>query len=90
MKTIFNTCVKVESQEQADILKHICVENNLPVSNNKNSFVLSKRYKNLFHFEAFLFESFSIGWYLVKDLKDKNIVLESEWLELLKHHQCTE
>jgi len=31
MKTIYNTYVVMESQEQCDRMKHLCIDNNLPI-----------------------------------------------------------
>ena len=40
MLTIYNTTVKVTSQEQADRLKQICIDYGLPIWDDKDAFVL--------------------------------------------------
>jgi len=36
MKTIYNTYVVMESQEQCDRMKQLCIDNGLPIWDNKN------------------------------------------------------
>ena len=40
MKTIYNTYIKVTSKQQADRLKKMCLDNNLPIWDDEASFEL--------------------------------------------------
>lgn len=87
MKTIFNTYIEVESQEQADRLKQVCIDNGLPIWEN-----IQVGWNSMF----FNFFGYSIGtndFFLLSDNEDaKHIqVTETEWMELLtkyKEEQC--
>lgn len=90
MKTIYNTYFLVESQEQADRLKQICIKNNLRIWDDELGFVVLK---DSFRFNVFCatenpvkFAVWNWGVYPKNDFE----VNESEWLELLKQHKCTE
>jgi hypothetical protein len=83
MKTIFNTYVTVESHLQADRLKQICLENDLLKCTLSSDFSFYTIWKYFRYDDE---KSFFISC----GNMDKIKVTESEWLELLKQHQCTE
>jgi len=76
MKTIYNTYVKMESQEQCDRMQRVCVENGLPCLIGYDSFELSKTFQDF----GFYKNQFAV-WNL-QPLNEK--ISESEWSELLK------
>lgn len=99
MKTIFNTYIEVESQEQADRLKQICIDNGLPYWVNSSAFNFNQgtnnlddenfEFKNSFAFhgsEFFVCLSVSEEDYKEDIILDYTQVTETEWIELLKQH----
>jgi len=76
MKTIYNTYVIMESQEQCDRMKQLCIDNGLPIWNNEIAFELL----HLSKFFRFLFQDFFVG---SLTLESKEIT-EQEFIELLK------
>jgi hypothetical protein len=90
MKSIFNTYVVMESQEQCDRMKQVCIDNNLPIWDSD----LGWRYaKDLAENENAYFcidpnpedNNFFIGYWLKNENPfSATEVTESEWLELLK------
>jgi hypothetical protein len=78
-KTIYNTFIRVKSQEQCDRLKQFCAENGLPTWDDF-SFIteIHKRKYDLFYFYDGYFCN-----YLKLD-GDFEEVTEVEWMELLK------
>jgi hypothetical protein len=90
MKTIVNTYIEVTSQEQADRLKQICLENDLPIWNDEDSFLFDKNIP-IFNCSNEITEFWCMRSSINKEkYKYKTKVTESEWLELLKQHKCTE
>lgn len=89
MKTIYNTYVLLKSQAQANYFKEICIINNLPIWDYEAGFMYYNNYVNVFSYDNLdnEFYCFDIN---SKQNKLKEKVTESEWLELLKQHQCTE
>lgn len=78
MKTIYNVYVPIESQEQADRIKQICIDYGLPYWGSEDAFLLIKDFK----YFSFFGEDCWIG---AKHLIDKKTqVTESEFLELVK------
>ena len=51
-KTIYNVFVVMESQEQCDRMKQLCIDNNLPISKNASSFELIGE-NNCFRYSKF-------------------------------------
>lgn len=78
MKTIYNVYVPIESQEQADRMKQICIDYGLPYWKNTIAFRYDKGYEATF--ECFELEFGVWNGYP----KNKTQVTESEFLELLK------
>jgi len=79
MKTIYNTYVTMESQEQCDRMKSLCVENRLPYWDEYIGFI---SYTNN---DSFLFgETNGFGVYIMTP-NDKTEVTEKQFIELLKN-----
>ena len=82
MKTIFNTYIEVESQEQANRLKQVCIDNGLPYWDTKRGFIYSpERDYNTFEF----FNDFFWVCKFEPQLNQSKAT-ETEWMELLKQH----
>lgn len=81
MKTIYNVYVPMESQEQCDRMKQLCIDYDLPIWG----------YKKAFYFESWMyffysdFREFAVDSYLGKPKKDYIQVTEQEFIELLKN-----
>lgn len=80
MKTIYNTYVVMESQEQCDRMKQLCIDNGLKVWEDEMSFEHSvEKYSN---------NSFGYGleceFYVGHSVYDKEQITEQEFIELLK------
>jgi len=73
-KTIYNVYVVMESQEQCDRMKQVCVDNGLPID---YGFIFDCKY---FEYSE-LFQEWNV-WLTVDHEKTK--VTESEFLEILK------
>ena len=76
MKTIYNTYVEMESQEQCDRMKQLCIDNGLPIWNDIDAFTIEEDFGNQFfkHHNDFavLFNS------------DKIKITEKEFIKLLQ------
>lgn len=82
MKTIYNVYVPMESQEQCDKMKQICLSNGLPVWD----------WFDYLDNSIFCFDE--IDFYIMKNAKnienhskDKTQVTEAKFIELLKQHK---
>lgn len=78
MKTIFNTYIEVESQEQADRLKQVCIDNELKVFDDFEFKKLNRPYK---YFEYF--DGEFCNWLYPSE--ESIQITEPEWMELLKN-----
>lgn len=76
-KTIYNVYIPVESQEQADRLKQLCIDNGLPYSKDDLDFFLAK---NLVFRYSFVFQEFQM-WFYDEEFTQST---EQEFIELLK------
>lgn len=81
MKTIFNTCVEVTSQEQANRLKQVCIDNGLPIWDSECAFNANSMFK---WFCCNLNNEFFIRCFAFVEQEHK--ITESEWMELLEQH----
>lgn len=81
MKTIYNTFIKMESQEQCDEMKQICIENNLPIGKLESSFELIEEIGYLFFHYSENSKAFFIGDNYYKFKK----ITKQEFLELIKN-----
>jgi len=50
MKTIYNTYVIMESQEQCDMMKQLCIDNELEILDEEIAFDLFENHNNYFYF----------------------------------------
>lgn len=80
MKTIYNTYIEVESQEQADRLKQVCIDNELPIFKHGWDFERGSVYFKADYLNEFWCSCQMMSRKLIK-------VTELEWLELLKQHK---
>lgn len=87
MKTIYNTYVVMESQEQCDRMKQLCIDNGLPIWSNKISFEINSNDRK----PVFCFQGADFFVYDYHDYKYSNMqltfkqVTEQEFIELLKN-----
>ncbi len=79
MKTIYNTYVPIESQEHADRMKQLCLDNELP---NCGIFVFDdfESFGNNFCFWENDFDVWAVS-------EHQSEVTEAEFIELLKQHK---
>jgi len=82
MKTIYNTYVVMQDQEQCDRMKSLCVENGLPIWNFSCAFTTEDK-TDVF---AYINNNFFVfpKRCNVKNLKAHSQVTEQEFIELLK------
>jgi len=78
MKTIYNTAIPITSQEQADRLREVCINEGLAISENKSAFSFNDEY-NVFGFAG-------ITFFVLFDNENMKhtLVTEAEWMKLLK------
>ena len=81
MKTIYNTYVVMESQEQCDRMKQLCIDNGLPIWRISFAFDFFIKSKNVFSFSEKSNEFFI---YDFMDIDDQTQITEQEFIELLK------
>lgn len=77
--TIFNTCVEVTSQEQADRLRQVCIDNGLRIWDDFE-FLKERKEFRFFYF----WENVFCNW-LNNDLYEE--ITEPEWMELLTKYK---
>jgi len=82
MKTIYNTFVIMESQEQCDRMKQLCIDNRLPYW---------KDYSDAFHYvdkyDVFSYASDSNMFFILaskEGVPESTEITEQEFIELLK------
>jgi len=77
MKTIYNTYVKMESQEQCDRMKQLCIDNGLPID---YGFTIDCKY-----FEyCSIFDEWNV-WHYLDSAKTE--ITEEEFIKLLQDEQ---
>jgi len=76
MKTIYNTYVVMESQEQCDRMKQLCIDNGLCVLGG-SGFELEKIFPHFGYYKTY-FGIFDLSHYQYK-------ITEQEFIELLKN-----
>ena len=84
METIFNTFVEVTSQEQANRLKQVCIDNGLPIWDSGVAFNVNGMYKWFF---CNLNNEFFIRNLAFVEQEHK--ITESEWMKLLEQQNKT-
>jgi len=82
-KTIFNTYVPMESQEQCDRMKQVCIDNGLKIWCYEDAFLLLD--VGFYFFDTF--SGFAVDSYNGNPKVGYSKVTESEWLELLSNHK---
>jgi len=79
-KTIYNTYVVMESQEQCDRMKQLCLDNELKIASHSTDFKFVIRINEINTFRCSEIYGFAIWWLD----KTKTQVTEQEFIELLK------
>jgi hypothetical protein len=77
-KTIYNVYVPMESQEQCDRMRQLCIDNGLTIGDHKDDFKFSNT-KDFFRYSTVFYE-FGV-WDYEKFTKK---LTEQEFIELLK------
>jgi hypothetical protein len=81
MKTIYNVAVLMDSQETCDRMKQLCLDNGLPIWDDKVGFEYDKKYK------YFRSVSYVKEFFISCRTFNRTLVTESEFIELLKNHK---
>lgn len=81
-KNIHNVFVRMESQEQCDRMKQLCIDNNLPIWNDFDFKPMSKQREYIY----FYFYDGDFCNYL-SNSENYSEVTEQEFIELLKSKQ---
>jgi len=84
MKTIYNTYVVMQDQEQCDRMKSLCVENGLKIGIHSEDFDFIIRTDEINTFRYSEDYGFAIWWLA----KTKVEITEQEFIELLKTTKC--
>ena len=76
MKTIYNTFIKMSSQNECDEMKQICLDNDLPIGNLESSFELIEEIGYLFFHYSENSKAFFIGdnYYNFKKTTKKDFI----------------
>lgn len=82
--TIYNTYVLMESQEQCDRMKQLCIDNNLPFWDEFISFKMMEE-ENWFEYNINFKEFFVTSRNKNIIILDKNKVTEQEFINLLNN-----
>jgi len=80
MKTIYNTYVVMESQEQCDRIKQLCIDNGLSYWYDEDAFEYSIKENPNNSFAFGIGYEFYVGVYIGKNEQ----ITEQEFIELLK------
>jgi len=80
MKTIYNTYVVMESQEQCDRMKELCIDNGLSIGKYESSFEFIKKLRYIY----FHYSENSKGFYIGDNVYLFTQITEHEFIELLK------
>jgi len=81
MKNIFNVYVEMESQEQCDRMKQLCVDNGLPIWEDYSAFDFLKDYVFGYNKTEFFIYDLMDNW------NKQTQVTETEFIELLKQYK---
>jgi hypothetical protein len=85
MKTIYNTYVVMESQEQCDRMKKLCIDNGLPIWNNFE-FIFDKNVGNQFYNTIDpTTNNFSYSFTVLYHSEHSTQITEQEFIELLNN-----
>lgn len=84
--SIYNTYVVMESQEQCDRMKQLCVDNGLKINKGlMNDFVFNNNYKYNYFYNGFISRNFLVCTINFKNyFENLTKVTEKEFIELLK------
>jgi len=81
MKTIYNTYVEMQSQEQCDRMKQLCLDNGLNIWDWEYSFKFRENLKKVFEYN----ENAENFYCNASDIQNDTKVTEEEFIELLKN-----
>jgi len=82
MKTIYNVYVPIESQEQANRMKELCLEYELPIWDDKIAFEFNYNRKKYFEFDKT-----DKDFFITSFPENYTQLTEQEFIELLKVSQ---
>jgi len=81
--TIYNVYVPITSQEQADRMKQLCIDNGLPIWEDIIGFEYwESEGNNFFYYNS---EEFSIGVFKDNFVINKEILTEKQFIDLTKN-----
>ena len=78
MKTIYNTYVEMETQEQCNRMKQLCLDNDLEIPIDERDFIMDSKNKFFYYFNGM------DVFFICETITDKHRVTENEFIELLK------
>jgi hypothetical protein len=81
---IFNSHVKMQSQEQCNRMKNLCIDNGLPIFRCKSSFIYDEEFGNSFYYTLDP-ESNKYAFVVLFASEHKNEITEKEFIEILKN-----
>jgi hypothetical protein len=84
MKTIYNVAVLMDSQEQCDRMKQLCIDNGLPIWEDEIAFEYSKDFQYFTSYQDD--KQFFIGYHHYLSIYE--LITEAEFIELLKKHKA--
>lgn len=89
-KTIYNTFIRVTSQEQCDRLKQVCIENGLPMWVGDDNFIYHNFLGNQFYASIDPNKKgYFLGFTVLFNSEHETEVTESEWMQLLAEEKNT-
>jgi len=87
-KTIYSVYVPMESQEQCDRMKKLCLDNELTIWKRKDSFLFDSEYGNQFYCTLDPDAEGEINSFVILFSSEHTTkVTESEFIDLLKKHK---
>lgn len=87
MKNIFNVYVVMESQEQCDRMKQVCIDNGLPIWDDEIAFLFDVDNINYFSFSLDMNFAVWLTSFKIIDTTTLIQATEKEFLQLLKEYK---
>ncbi len=84
MKTIYNTYILMQNQEQCDIMKQLCINNELSIWHDRIAFEYNEK-QNLFLGDGNYFMQEDNEFFVSMNKTGYAEVTEQEFIELLKN-----
>lgn len=83
-KSIYNVFIKMESQEQCDRMKQLCIDNNLPIWEHHIGFMYDEEYGNEFYSTPISDANYKAVFGVLYKSEHSNEVTEKGFIKLLK------